>query len=162
MNWADICWQSMIVLMIKMMMTYQGIAIIFYNFWVVTSYGVVWWFPRFWNELCMLSSVYKLPWLFSEDGSSVFLHNTANHPPVCTVSLARIPQFGIDCLYFYVDWSTTQKRSNNLFAFCIWQFFFLLWRCDPTRVMTSSFLGFSRSHTTTHHNRWDSSGRVIS
>jgi hypothetical protein len=27
------------------------------------------------------------------------------------------------------------------------------WRCDPTRVMASSFLRFSRSHTTTHHSR---------
>ena len=29
-------------------------------------------------------------------------------------------------------------------------------------VMASSFLRFSRSHTTTHHSRQDSSGRVIS
>ena len=29
---------------------------------------------------------------------------------------------------------------------------FLLWRCDPTRIM-ASFLRFSRSHTTTHHSR---------
>ena len=28
--------------------------------------------------------------------------------------------------------------------------FFFLWRCDPTRVMASSFTRFSRSHTTTH------------
>ena len=39
---------------------------------------------------------------------------------------------------------------------------FFLWRCDPTRVMASSFLRFSRSHTTTYHSRQDSSGRVIS
>ena len=31
-------------------------------------------------------------------------------------------------------------------------FFFFLWRCDPTRVMTSSFLRFL-DHTTTHHSR---------
>ena len=31
--------------------------------------------------------------------------------------------------------------------------FFFLWRCDPTRVMASSFLRFSRSHKTTHHSR---------
>jgi hypothetical protein len=31
--------------------------------------------------------------------------------------------------------------------------FFFLWRCDPTRVMDSTFLSFSRSHTTTHHIR---------
>ena len=37
-----------------------------------------------------------------------------------------------------------------------------LWRCDPTRVMASSFLRFSKSHTTTHHNRKDSSEWVIS
>ena len=30
---------------------------------------------------------------------------------------------------------------------------FFLWRCNPTRVMASSFLRFSRSHTTTHHSR---------
>ena len=41
-------------------------------------------------------------------------------------------------------------------------FFFFLWRCDPTRVLASSFLRFSRSHTTTHHSRQDSSGRAIS
>jgi len=40
--------------------------------------------------------------------------------------------------------------------------FFFLWRCDPARVIASSFLRFSRSHTTTHHSRYDSSGRVIS
>ena len=39
--------------------------------------------------------------------------------------------------------------------------FFPLWRCDPKRVMASSFLRFSRSHTTTQHSRQDSSGRVI-
>ena len=37
-----------------------------------------------------------------------------------------------------------------------------LWRCDPTLFMASSFLRFSRSHTTTHHSRQDSFGRVIS
>ena len=30
---------------------------------------------------------------------------------------------------------------------------FFLWRCDPTRVMASSFTRFSRSHTMTHHSR---------
>jgi hypothetical protein len=30
---------------------------------------------------------------------------------------------------------------------------FFLWRCDPTRVMASSFTRFSRSHITTHHSR---------
>jgi len=30
-------------------------------------------------------------------------------------------------------------------------FFIFLWRCDATRVMASSFLRFSRSHTTTNH-----------
>jgi hypothetical protein len=29
---------------------------------------------------------------------------------------------------------------------------FILWRCDPTRGMASSYLRFSRSHTTTHHS----------
>ena len=32
-------------------------------------------------------------------------------------------------------------------------FFFWLCRCDPTRVIASSFLRFSRLHTTTHHSR---------
>ena len=40
--------------------------------------------------------------------------------------------------------------------------FFFLWRCDPALVMAYSFLRFSRAHTTTHHSRQDSSGRVIS
>ena len=40
--------------------------------------------------------------------------------------------------------------------------FFFPWRCDPTRVMASSFTRFSRSHTTTRHSGQDSSGRVIS
>ena len=38
---------------------------------------------------------------------------------------------------------------------------FFLWRCSPTRVIASSFLRIL-DHTTTHHSRWDSSGRVIS
>jgi hypothetical protein len=36
---------------------------------------------------------------------------------------------------------------------CVCVYFFFLWRCDPTRVMASSFLRFSRSHTMTHHSR---------
>jgi len=40
---------------------------------------------------------------------------------------------------------TVQLEITNLI--------FLLWRCDPTRVMASSFLRFSRSHTTTQHSR---------
>jgi hypothetical protein len=31
--------------------------------------------------------------------------------------------------------------------------FFFLWRCDPTRVMATSFTRFSKTHTTTHHSR---------
>ena len=32
-------------------------------------------------------------------------------------------------------------------------YIYIFGRCDPTRVMASSFLRFSRSHTTTHHSR---------
>ena len=39
--------------------------------------------------------------------------------------------------------------------------FFFLWRCGPTRAMASS-LTRCIDHTTTHHTRYDSSGRVIS
>ena len=39
------------------------------------------------------------------------------------------------------------KRGFILFIY------FLLWRCDPPRVMASSFLRFSRSHATTHRSR---------
>ena len=41
----------------------------------------------------------------------------------------------------------------TLFIQLIINTFFFLWRCNPTRVMASSFLRFSRSHTTTHHSR---------
>jgi hypothetical protein len=41
----------------------------------------------------------------------------------------------------------------STFSHCCIYFYFLLWRCGTTRVMTSSFLRFSRSHTTTHHIR---------
>ena len=51
---------------------------------------------------------------------------------------------------------------NVLHYYAYFPFFFLLWRCDPSRVMASSFLRFSRSQTTTLHSRQDSSGRVIS
>jgi hypothetical protein len=47
-------------------------------------------------------------------------------------------------------------RQLQLFVSCfclIITVFLLLWRCDPKRVMASSFLRFSRSHTTTHHSR---------
>ena len=36
------------------------------------------------------------------------------------------------------------------------------WCNSPQWAMASSFARFYRSHTTTHHSRWDSSGRVIS
>ena len=45
----------------------------------------------------------------------------------------------------------TECRQKDISHF--FEHFFLLWRCDPTRVMASSFLRFSRSHTTTHHSR---------
>ena len=38
--------------------------------------------------------------------------------------------------------------------------FISLWRCDPKRAVVSSFLR-SLDHTSTHHSRYDSSGRVI-
>ena len=61
----------------------------------------------------------------------------------------------------------TKTKNVNRFEFNIYKmtimdwrllsfkfhFFCLLWRCDPTRVMASSFLRFSRSQTTTHHSR---------
>ena len=50
-----------------------------------------------------------------------------------------------------ISFSPTTYFYNFLFIYFI--FYFLLWRCDPTRVMASSFLRFSRSHTTTHHSR---------
>jgi len=34
--------------------------------------------------------------------------------------------------------------------------------CGPARAMASLILEVSRLHTTTHHSRWDPSGRVIS
>jgi len=43
-------------------------------------------------------------------------------------------------------------RDNFTFQHVVLSIFFL-WRCDPTRGMASSFLRFSRSHTTTHNNR---------
>ena len=46
-------------------------------------------------------------------------------------------------------------RTDYLFSI-------FLWRCSPTRARASSYHEISRSHTTTHHSRWDSSGRVIS
>jgi len=63
-------------------------------------------------------------------------------------------------------WSYKRKRwymENQNKRWIRWinrTFFF--WRCDPTRVMASSFFEVSRSHTTTHHSRQDSSGWVIS
>jgi len=45
-----------------------------------------------------------------------------------------------------------------IFFFFFFFFFFLLWRCDPGLLIVE----VSRSHTTTHHSRYDSSGRVIS
>jgi hypothetical protein len=41
---------------------------------------------------------------------------------------------------------TQIKFISNLFHF------FFLWRCDPTRVMASSLMRFSISHTTMHHS----------
>ena len=51
-------------------------------------------------------------------------------------------------------WYILLEMYFGIWRFVFWFFFFfLLWRCDPTRVMASSFLRFSRSHTTTHHSR---------
>ena len=45
-----------------------------------------------------------------------------------------------------LQWNGHVKRMPE-------EIFFLLWGCDPTRVMAFSFLSFSRSHTTTQHSR---------
>jgi len=60
----------------------------------------------------------------------------------------------------------------NIFAFMeqpVWFLFqhrclrdFFLWRCGPTLAIGLHIPDPSRSHTTTQHNRQDSSGRVIS
>jgi len=73
-------------------------------------------------------------------------HDTSRQQHMCVIPEAVI-QFRYFCVFFLF-----------LFCFlfvCLFCLFvcFLLWRCDPMRVMASSFLGFSRSHTTTHHNR---------
>ena len=60
-------------------------------------------------------------------------------------------------LHIYIYDISSLRVKSYLYALI-----FFLWRCDPARVMASSFLRFSRSHTTTQHSRWDSSGRVIS
>ena len=49
-------------------------------------------------------------------------------------------------------YSLTRITDTLYEDLCIVMIFFL-WCCNPTRVMVSSFLGFSRSHTTTHHSR---------
>jgi len=43
--------------------------------------------------------------------------------------------------------NNNNNNNNNYY------YYFFLWCCDPTRVMSSSFLRFSRSHTTTQHSR---------
>jgi len=76
--------------------------------------------------------------------------------------------------FFYIFYVSELKYSAHIwsiFSICkmfglvtlLWiRFSFSLWHWDPTWVMASSFLRFSRSHSTTHHSRWDSSGQVIS
>jgi hypothetical protein len=51
--------------------------------------------------------------------------------------------------------SSTQPLKNTHFRFCFW-------RDSPQWARASSFTRFSRSHITTHHRRYESSGRVIS
>jgi len=50
--------------------------------------------------------------------------------------------------------TATHTHTNNMHY---WYFF--LCRCGPTQAMATSFM---RSHTTTHHSRYDYPGRVIS
>jgi len=48
----------------------------------------------------------------------------------------------------------TNESTPKIYIYIyIYIYIFFLRRCDPTRVMASSFLVFSRSHTTTHHSR---------
>jgi hypothetical protein len=51
--------------------------------------------------------------------------------------------------YEDVEWKSRTNREIEELSFCFC--FVLLWRCDPTRVMASSFLRLL--HTTTHHSR---------
>ena len=79
---------------------------------------------------------------------------------ICTHAVDSISSSGHS--YRFVSLTLFVVEVKCKYKFYRLKFFFFLWRCDPTRVMASSFLRFSRSHTTTHHSRYDSSGLVIS
>ena len=49
--------------------------------------------------------------------------------------------------------SQSYHNHNHRIIIVPFNTIFYLWRCDPTRVMASSFLRFSRSYTTTYYSR---------
>jgi len=81
-------------------------------------------------ELLMMSDMpLETCWAFNERWNNNFYYKVAS------------------CWLFLLSHTTMHGSMNIKFIL------FFLWRCGPTWVMASSFLRFSRSHTTTHHSQ---------
>ena len=72
--------------------------------------------------------------------------------PFLTSEIHKISDF---CIILFVHCQWLQSISANK-----WTFFFVALRPNPGHGLL--ILEVSRSHTTTHHSRYESSGRVIS
>ena len=103
-----------------------------------------WWCARKWWYSFVTSAL---------DGSERSAANLGRFTP------AESPPYTLIVLwcntFLYLQLLYVLKNILNIYRQRVTPFlkFFFLWRCDPTRVMTSSFTRFSRSHATAHHSR---------
>ena len=90
-----------------------------------------------------------------ESGESSF-HQKAQHyilqDSVCSAAVRTSHTTQINPAHSHTSICTLHFNINFMFS----------WRDSPQWALASSFIRFSKTQTMTHHNRQDSSGRVIS
>ena len=93
--------------------------------------------------------------------SSISVHHKTNMRKISILKFRRNATQLQNSLRIFARRPQTRAHASAL-AFQTLAFFFFLWRCGPTRAIGLLMLEVSGAHTTTHHSRPDSSGRVIS
>jgi hypothetical protein len=108
-----------------------------------------------WTSATKTSAVYTTILSYKQ---YLYLHKLHTSPPTTVIKRECIK---CRCIMFrnfsvvnttiatkITDYQQTREESIHFI-----HGLFFPWRCEPTRVMASSFLRFSRSHTTTHNRR---------
>jgi len=105
--------------------------------------------PSYFTHTHIILSQHVATFLFTQPS----IHTRHSHEPRTTCLLSFVPvyqhvlsfpvcfsQWGIKNFYIVFPYSLKERVKKGYLNSYL--FFFFLWRCDPTRVMASSFLKF--------------------